>query len=67
MADRAMHHGISGNLKHILVVVGISAAGESFAPYIITSQCSAATRGHLMQPYVRFGIDLIAGRELSLT
>jgi hypothetical protein len=33
-----IHHKINRNIKHMSVIAYISAAGESLAPYIVTSQ-----------------------------
>jgi hypothetical protein len=38
MSAQKIHHKINRNLKHMSVIVCISAAGESLTPYIVTSQ-----------------------------
>jgi hypothetical protein len=40
MLGQMMHHGVSRKVKHISVIVCVSAAGPSLLPYILTSQNS---------------------------
>jgi hypothetical protein len=47
MSVQKIHHEINRNLKHVLVIACISAAGESLTPYIGTSQYSLPIREKL--------------------
>jgi hypothetical protein len=38
MSDQTVHHKVNRNLRHVLVIACVSAAGESLIPYIVTSQ-----------------------------
>jgi hypothetical protein len=46
-------------MKHISVIVCMSAAGESLLPYIVTSQHSQAVQERLKEQGVCFGSDMI--------
>jgi hypothetical protein len=55
--SETIHHKIHRNLKHVSVIVCVSAAGESLIPYIVTSQDSLPVRENLKRRGVRFGTD----------
>jgi hypothetical protein len=59
MVGQTRYHEISRTLKHISVIACVSAAGESFTPYMITSQASRPVREQLKEHGVRFGTDLV--------
>jgi RecJ-like exonuclease len=59
MSDQMMHHKVNRNLKHVPVIPCVSAEGESFIPYIVTSQESEYVREHLQKHWIRFGTDFI--------
>jgi hypothetical protein len=46
MSEQTIHRNINRNVKHVLIIACISAAGESFIPYIVTSQDSSSVREH---------------------
>jgi hypothetical protein len=54
-----IRQGISRKVKNISVIAYIFAAGESLAPYVITSQKSPSVREQLKKHRVRFGTGLI--------
>jgi putative lipase involved disintegration of autophagic bodies len=66
--DRVIHHGISRKVKHISVIVCVSAAGESLTPYRITSQDFAPLREQLKKHGVSFrtGSALESNTEVYL-
>jgi hypothetical protein len=47
MRGQTIHHEISRTVKHISLIACISAAGESFTPYIITSQAPTSVQERL--------------------
>jgi hypothetical protein len=59
MRGQTVHHKVNRNLKHVLVLACVSAAGESLMPYISTSQDSLHVRRELKKKGVRFGTNLI--------
>jgi hypothetical protein len=59
MRGQAIHHEISRTVKHISVIACVSAAGESFTPYIITSQAPTSVQERLKKEDVRFGTDFV--------
>jgi hypothetical protein len=54
---------INRNVKHVSVFACVSAAGESFIPYIVTSQDTSRVREQLRTHGVRFSTDLILKRR----
>jgi hypothetical protein len=38
MADQTIHQGVHRNLKHMLTICCVSAAGESLTPFVVSSQ-----------------------------
>jgi hypothetical protein len=52
-----IRHKINQNLKHVSVIMCISAAGESLTPYIMTSQDLLPARENLKKRDARFGTD----------
>jgi hypothetical protein len=59
MLGQTIHHGVSRKVKHISVIVCVSAAGASLRPYIVTSQNSPVVQEHLKKQGVCFGRDTI--------
>lgn len=59
MRGHKVHHGIHRNLKHISVVVCITAAGESLTPFFVSSQFTAPVEMKLKQKGMRLGLDMI--------
>jgi hypothetical protein len=59
MSEKTIHHKINRNVKHVSVIVCVSAAGENLIPYVVTSQDSSRVREQLRTHDVRFGTDLI--------
>jgi hypothetical protein len=59
MPGQTIHHEISRPVKHISVIVCISAAGESLPPYIITSQALTSVQERLKKEGVQFGTDFV--------
>jgi hypothetical protein len=57
MLGQTMHYGVSRNVKHILVIACVSAAGGPLLQDIITSQNSPTLHDHLKKQGVRFGRD----------
>jgi hypothetical protein len=62
---QTIHHGISRNMKHISLITCVSATGESYTLYRITSQMSAPIREQLKKDDVHFGTDLILKSNLK--
>jgi hypothetical protein len=54
-----IHHEISRTVKHISVIACISAARDSFTPYIITSQAQMSGQERLKKEGVRFGTNFV--------
>jgi hypothetical protein len=59
MAEQTMHDKVNRNLKHVSVIVCVSAAGESLIPYIVTSQDSLHVREQSKKKGLRVGTDVI--------
>jgi hypothetical protein len=59
MGEYMVHHRVNRNLKHVSVIAGVSAVGESLITYIITSQYSLRVREQFKNKGVRFGTNLI--------
>jgi hypothetical protein len=59
MRGQTIHHEISRTVKHISVKSCIFTAGESFTPYIITSQSPTSVQEWLKKEGVRFGTDFV--------
>jgi hypothetical protein len=59
MLSQTIHHGVSRKVKHISVIVCVSAAGASLLPDIVTSQNSPVVQEHLEEQRVCFGRDMI--------
>jgi hypothetical protein len=59
ISGHMMHHSASRNVKHISIITRISAAGESLAPDIVTSQDSQSLRRKLMSGGVRLSVDFV--------
>jgi hypothetical protein len=59
MRSQTIHCGIFRKVKHISVIVYISAAGEFLIPCIIISQDSVSVREQLKKHRVRFGMERI--------
>jgi hypothetical protein len=57
MSGQTIHHEIFRTVKHISVIACISAAEESFTPYIITSQAPTSVQEQLKKGGVRFDTD----------
>jgi hypothetical protein len=57
MRRRTIHHGISRKVKHLSVIAYVSTPGESFTPYIITSQDCPSVREQVTKHGVRFGLE----------
>jgi hypothetical protein len=47
MVGQTIHHEISRTVKHISVIVCVSATGESLTPYVVMSQASTPVREQL--------------------
>jgi hypothetical protein len=60
MLGQTIHHGVSRSVKHISVIACMSAVGESFIPYIVTSQISSTFQEHLktQRAYLRRDVNL---------
>jgi hypothetical protein len=54
-----IHHKITRNLKHLFVIVCVSATGENLIPYTVTSQDSPTIRVQLKKCNIRFDTDFI--------
>jgi hypothetical protein len=52
--DHTIYHKINQALKHVSVIVCMSAAGESLMPYIVTSQDSAKLQEQLKNAMYAF-------------
>jgi hypothetical protein len=63
MRGQTIFHGVHRNLKHISVVVCISAAGEHMSPFLVSSQATSAVETKLKQAGFRMGVDLILKRR----
>jgi hypothetical protein len=61
-----IHYRISRNLKHISIVTCISAGGAWLAPYVVTSQDSAALHRALEKIGMQIGRDLILRQPSKL-
>jgi hypothetical protein len=59
MLGQTIHQGVSRKVKHIWVIICVSAAGASLLPYIGTSQNSPVVQEHLKKQGVCFGRDMI--------
>jgi hypothetical protein len=59
MHRQMIHHGISRTIKHISVTACVSAAGESLALYMTTSQDSVSVREELKKHGVRPGAHFV--------
>jgi hypothetical protein len=59
MLGQSIHHGVSRKVKHISVIVCVSAVGASVLPYIVTSQNSPVVQELLKKQGVCFGRDMI--------
>lgn len=59
MKGQLIFHGIHRNLKHISVVVCISAAGEHMTPFFVCSQLNDAVERRLKTIGFRMGVDFI--------
>jgi hypothetical protein len=57
MLGQMIHHGVSRNVRHISVIVCVSAVGEALIPYLITSQNSSTVQEHFQKQGVRFDRD----------
>jgi hypothetical protein len=56
---QTIHHRVSGNLKHISIVTGISAGGPYLTPYIVSSQISGSVQQAPADTGFQFGKLLI--------
>jgi hypothetical protein len=63
VAAHNIHHRISRDVKHISIVTCISAGGACFAPYVVTSQDSAAVHRALEAIGMQIGKQLILKRR----
>jgi hypothetical protein len=59
MVGQTIHHEISRMVKHISVIACVSAAEESFTPYIIMSQASGRVWEQFKKHDVRFRADFV--------
>jgi hypothetical protein len=59
MLGQMIHHKVSRKVKHISVIVCVSAAGASLLPDIVTSQNSPVVQEHLKKPGFCFGREPI--------
>jgi hypothetical protein len=59
ITEDTVYHRVSRGVKHISIVICITAARESLTPYIVTSQDSEPLRKRLMRQDFRIGIDLV--------
>jgi hypothetical protein len=59
MSHQAIHHKIDRKVKHVSLIVYVSAAGETLIPYMVTSQDSMRLREALKKRDMRFGTNLI--------
>jgi hypothetical protein len=60
MRHQTIHHEISRTVKYISVISCVSAAGESFTPYMITFQAPTSVQERLKKEGVRFGTDFVS-------
>jgi hypothetical protein len=58
MKNEAIYHGLQRNLKHISIVVSISAAGENMTPFFVSSQAHEAVQRRLKINGFRLGTNL---------
>jgi hypothetical protein len=56
---QTIHHRTSRGVRHISIIICITAEGASLTPYIVTSQDSDAVRKRLMSRGVRLGVDFV--------
>jgi hypothetical protein len=63
MAGQTIHHRASRNVKHISIIISITAARKSVTPYIVASQDSKSFRRRLMSRGVRLGIDFVLRQQ----
>jgi hypothetical protein len=59
MFGQPIHHGVCPNVKHIIVMICMSAVGQSHRPYMVISQDSSPVQRHLERHGVHFERDLI--------
>jgi hypothetical protein len=59
MRGQTIFHGVNRNLKHISLVVCISAAGEHMRPFLVSSLATDAVETRFKQMGFRMGADLI--------
>jgi hypothetical protein len=59
MTDQTIHHGVHRNLKHMSVICCVSAAGESLAPFVVSSQVIDKVIETLEIEGFRMGIDMV--------
>jgi hypothetical protein len=63
MRGETIFHGVHRNLKHISVVLCISAAGEHMSPFLVSSQATSAVETKLKQAGFRMRVDLFLKRR----
>jgi hypothetical protein len=59
MRGQTIFRGVRRNLKHISLVVCVSAAGEHMTPFLVSSQATDPVETRLKQTGFRMGVDLI--------
>jgi hypothetical protein len=59
MGGETIHHRASRGVRHISIIICITAAGESLMPHIVISQNSDAIRKRLMNRRVYVGVGFV--------
>jgi hypothetical protein len=59
MTDQTTHHGVHRNLKHMLVICCVSAAGESLTPFVVSLQVKDKVIETLKIEGFRMGVDMV--------
>jgi hypothetical protein len=63
MDSQTIYHRASRNVKHISIIMCISARRKSLTPYIVTSQDSEPLRRKLMSRGVCLGVDFLLRQQ----
>jgi hypothetical protein len=58
MAGQAIFYGVHRKLKHIYVVVCISAAGKHMTPFFVSAQVNPTVESRFKSDGFRLGVDL---------
>jgi hypothetical protein len=66
MTDQTIRHGVHRNLKHMSVICCVSAARESLAPFVVSSQVNDKAIETLKIEGFRMGVDMVGKKHLPL-